>query len=120
MRTAPSPIRVPLHSSLARIGTSKPLIANSRGYPVKNPSGTTGRDICPDLSKERMVRLLWAAFLSRSENELAEKASRYLGVTERTVRNYLRRTHEAKLRHAIMLGALVGYERFLGIVFGED
>ena len=54
--------------------------------------------------------LLWKAFPSSSENELAYKASRVLDVSERQVRNWLRLEHDPKLKYIMPLLPIAGVE----------
>lgn len=67
-----------------------------------------------------MDRLLRAAFPGRSQGEIAGRAASYLGVSDRTVRNWLDGTHEPKLGHALQLVGLVGWDRFPSIVEGRE
>jgi hypothetical protein len=54
--------------------------------------------------------LLWRAFPSRSENDLAVKAAPALGVSTRQVRNWLREDNDASLRHVTAVLAIAGAE----------
>ena len=76
------------------------------------------REYGADVGRDRMIRLLRAAFPGRSDPEIADRAALYLGVTDRTVRNWLAGSHEARLGDAIRLGWLVGWEAFLSIIEG--
>lgn len=70
--------------------------------------------------RQQAGRLLRAAFPGRSQGEIVERAARYLGVSGRTVRNWLDGTHEPRLGHGLRLAGLVGWERFHEIVEGRE
>jgi len=59
--------------------------------------------------------LLWQAFPSRSEAELAEKAGAVLGKSTRQVQNWLRLEHDAGLSVVTAVMAIAGAE----VVFGR-
>jgi hypothetical protein len=92
----------------------------STGFRMNIPSRTAlHRDFgCPDVNHKKLCKLLWLAFPSRSEAELSERACLYLGVTDRTIRNWLAGTHSPKWPTVCLIAGLVGYETFLSIVFG--
>ncbi len=73
---------------------------------------------CPEVNRKKVCDLLWSAFPGRSEAEVSRRASAYLSVHERTVRNWMRGVGGPDMVQASMLGGLVGYEVFLRIIFG--
>lgn len=122
-RTTPLPASSPDHVP--------PDGSERRGCGVKFPSENHRRLVRPaprrvprgldvDVGRRAMVRLLWAAFPGQSENEVADRASMYLGVSDRTVRNWLSGIHEPRLGHAVRLVGLVGWEAFIGLIEGGE
>lgn len=93
---APSSACSPGHSSRDQYGASS----------VKNPAHSTD----PSANRRWFRDLLWRAFPSRSERELAEKAAAVLGVSQRQVINWLREEHDPKLRYIMAVLALAGAE----------
>ena len=61
-------------------------------------------------SRRWFAALLWRAFPSRSEHDLAEKAARALGVSPRQVRNWLRQDNDASLRYVTAVLLIAGAE----------
>jgi hypothetical protein len=61
-------------------------------------------------------RMLWQAFPSHSEHEVAEKAAPILGLSERHVRRLLQCDHSAKIEHFLAVAAIVGFEAVLSMV----
>jgi hypothetical protein len=59
--------------------------------------------------------LLWRAFPSPSEGDLAIKAARVLDVSPRQVQNWLRCEHDAGLSYVTAVMAIAGAE----VVFGQ-
>lgn len=60
--------------------------------------------------------LLWRAFPSASERELAEVAAPVLGVSKRQVQNWLREENDASVSSVLKVLAIVGAE----VVFVRD
>lgn len=84
-------------------------------HPVKNPAQTN--DPC---ANRRWFRdMLWRAFPSASERELAEKAAPVLGVSERQVSNWLRMEHDPKLRFVLAVLGLAGAEIVFSRIEGQ-
>lgn len=68
-------------------------------------------------SRKWFADLLWRAFPSVSENELASKAARALDCSPRQVRNWLRCEHDAGLQYVTAVLILAGFET---LIFGSD
>ena len=66
-------------------------------------------------SRRAFAALLWRAFPSPSENEVALKAARVLDVSDRQVRNWLRCEHSAAWHYVAAVMAVAGAE----IVFSK-
>lgn len=66
-------------------------------------------------SRRWFSQLLWRAFPSRSERELATRAALVLGVSPRQVTNWLREENDASLRYVTAVLAIAGAE----LVFGK-
>lgn len=62
------------------------------------------------VSRRWFRNLLWRAFPSRSENDLANKAASVLDVSPRQVRNWLREENDASLRYVTAVMAIAGAE----------
>lgn len=79
---------------------------------VKNPA----RNACDHekLSRRWFAALLWRAFPSLSENELAHKAARVLDVSPRQVKNWLRCEHDASLKYVTAVAMIAGIELGIG------
>lgn len=73
---------------------------------VKNPAQTDD----PGVYRRWFRDMLWRAFPSASERELAERAAPVLGVSERQVSNWLRMEHDPKLRFVMAVLPLAGAE----------
>lgn len=69
-----------------------------------------------DLGRRAAKILLRAAFTGARGGDLEERAARYTGRSEKTVRNWLDGTHEMKLGDALSLVPLVGVETVLRII----
>lgn len=61
-------------------------------------------------SRRWFAALLWRAFPSPSEHDLALKAARVLDVSPRQVRNWLRCEHDASLRYVSAVMMIAGCE----------
>jgi hypothetical protein len=61
-------------------------------------------------SRRAFAALLWRAFPSPSEHDLAEKAARVLDVSPRQVKNWLRCEHSAAVHHFLAVAAVAGAE----------
>jgi len=79
---------------------------------VKNPA-RNARDH-EKLSRRWFAALLWRAFPSLSENDLAHKASRVLDVSPRQVKNWLRCEHDASLKYVTAVMLIAGVEIGIG------
>lgn len=64
------------------------------------------------------VQMLWAAFPARSENHLAEMAAPKLGVSPKTVRNWLRGNGDGKAKNFADLMKILGVDKTLEILEG--
>lgn len=82
---------------------------------VKNLADTAN----PSASRRWFCALLWRAFPSPSENDLAHKAAQVLGVSPRQVRNWLREEHDASLRYVTAVLAIAGAEIIFGKIEGR-
>ncbi|RJL15285.1 hypothetical protein [Paracoccus siganidrum] len=63
--------------------------------------------------------MLWRAFPSPSENELAIRAARVLDVSPRQVKNWLREENDASLRYVTAVLAIAGAEIIFGKIEGR-
>jgi hypothetical protein len=79
---------------------------------MKNPANSLPGDAAA--SRRWFAGLLWRAFPSPSEHELAVKAARVLDVSPRQVRNWLRCEHDASLRYVTAVMVIAGAEIVLG------
>lgn len=102
---APASLVAPGHSSLDLYGAT----------PVKNPADTVN----PSASRRWFRNLLWRAFPSQSENDLAHKAADALDVSPRQVKNWLREEHDASLRYVTAVLAIAGAEIIFGKIEGR-
>jgi hypothetical protein len=121
MTAAPASLpTITINQNTRYAGQGNPSRSQITGFHMHVPSRTDlRRDFgCPHVNHKKLCRLLWLAFPSRSEAELSERASLYLGVTDRTIRNYLAGTHRPKWDTICLIAGLVGWEAFLGILFG--
>lgn len=83
-----------------------------RKYPAQN-------DLRDKASRKRFARLLWRAFPSASERDLAATAAPVLGVSERQVRNWLQCEHDAAGRHVFAVMAIACGEEIFSIIEGR-
>lgn len=60
--------------------------------------------------------MLWRAFPSPSEHDLANKAARALDVSPRQVKNWLREEHDASLRYVTAVMMIAGAESVFGVI----
>jgi hypothetical protein len=84
-------------------------------YPSSQPESFAGKNLSNSVehggaSRRWFRNLLWRAFPSRSENDLAVKAASVLDVSPRQVRNWLREENDASLRHVTAVMAVAGAE----------
>lgn len=77
--------------------------------PAQNARGVNSGDAVA-ASRRWFAALLWRAFPSPSERELAEKAARVLEVSPRQVRNWLRCEHSAAWHYVAAVMAIAGVE----------
>jgi hypothetical protein len=77
--------------------------------PAQNSGGATSGDAVAS-SRRWFAALLWRAFPSPSERELADKAARVLDVSPRQVRNWLRCEHSAAWHYVAAVMAIAGVE----------
>lgn len=75
---------------------------------MKNPAGNAVDHAAA--SRRWFAAMLWRAFPSHSEHDLALKAARVLDVSPRQVRNWLRCEHDASLRYVMAVMAIAGAE----------
>lgn len=73
----------------------------------------------PSASRRWFRNLLWRAFPSNSENDLAHKAAAVLDVSPRQVKNWLREDHDASLRYVTAVLAIAGAEIIFGKIEGR-
>lgn len=78
---------------------------------MKNLADSTN----PRASRRWFRNMLWRAFPSPSEHDLANKAANVLGVSPRQVKNWLREDNDASLRYVTAVLAIAGAE----VVFGQ-
>lgn len=64
--------------------------------------------------------MLWQAFPLDSETAIAERAAPVLDLAPRHVRRLLRCEHDAKIKHFLIVAALIGVEAALTAIYGED
>lgn len=83
---------------------------------MKNPANSTDHATA---SRRWFAAMLWRAFPSPSEGDLALKAARVLDVSPRQVRNWLRCEHDASLRYVTAVMAIAGAEVVFGLVEGR-
>ena len=84
---------------------------------VKNLAGITDDDV--KVARRAFAGLLWLAFPSPSENELAEKAGRVLDVSPRQVKNWLRCQNSAAIHYLFAIVAIAGAEAALKALEGR-
>lgn len=84
---------------------------------MKNPAQSSSARAGDHKSASRLWfrALLWRAFPSPSERELADKAARVLDVSPRQVQNWLRCENDAGLSYVTAVMAIAGAE----VVFGR-
>lgn len=82
---------------------------------MKNPSHSTD----PGAARRWFRNLLWRAFPSPSERDLANKAARVLNVSPRQVINWLREDHDASLRYVLAVMAIAGAEVVFARIEGD-
>ncbi|MGP3699213.1 hypothetical protein [Rhodobacter sp. NSM] len=70
-------------------------------------------------SRRWFRNMLWRAFPSASEHELAHKAARVLGVSPRQVKNWLREEHDASLRYVTAVLMIAGGEVVFSRIEGQ-
>lgn len=75
---------------------------------MKNPAVSSRCQIRS--ARRAFAALLWRAFPSPSEHDLALKAARVLDVSPRQVRNWLRCEHSAGFHHVAAVMAIAGAE----------
>jgi len=75
---------------------------------VKNPAQTA--TVAKSVARERFAELLWRAFPSQSERDLARKAAKVLAVSERQVANWLRCENDASVSVVFAVIAIAGAE----------
>jgi len=75
---------------------------------MKNLADTAGDNI--KASRKAFANMLWRAFPSPSENELAHKAARVLDVSPRQVSNWLRCENSAAIQYFFAVAAIAGAE----------
>lgn len=75
---------------------------------VKNPAQTASET--KKTARCVFARMLWTAFPSSSERDLARRAAQVLGVSERQVINWLRCDHDASVSVVFAVMAIAGAE----------
>ena len=92
---------------LSKMAPSDPARSDDGASRVKNPS----RNLVDAAASRRwFADLLWRAFPSRSEAELAETAAVVLEVSSKQVRNWLRCEHSAAWPYVARVMAIAGAE----------
>lgn len=87
---------------------------------MKNPAGNSAINEDHASASRRWFRnLLWRAFPSPSENDLAQTAARVLDVSPRQVRNWLREDHDASLRYVTAVMMIAGAESVFALIEGR-
>gem|GEM_PF-4397701 len=84
---------------------------------MKNLADYGGTDI--SAARKAFALLLWRAFPSPSENELARKAAAVLGASPRQVVNWLRCHNSAPIHVFFAVAAIAGAEVVLDQAGGE-
>ena len=75
---------------------------------MKNYANSSGDNISS--SRKAFANMLWRAFPSPSEHELANKAARVLDVSPRQVTNWLRCENSAAVHYFFAVVAIAGAE----------
>lgn len=83
---------------------------------VKNLAGSA---LNPKAARRWFRNMLWRAFPSPSENDLAHKAAAVLDVSPRQVKNWLREENDASLRYVTAVLAIAGAEVIFGKIEGR-
>lgn len=83
---------------------------------VKNLAGSASN---PKAARRWFRNMLWRAFPSPSENDLAHKAAAVLDVSPRQVKNWLREENDASLRYVTAVLAIAGAEVIFGKIEGR-
>ncbi|OJH45169.1 hypothetical protein [Paracoccus sp. SM22M-07] len=76
-------------------------------------------NVNPGAARRWFSNLLWRAFPSNSENELAQRAATVLDVSPRQVKNWLREDNDASLRYVMAVMALAGAEVIFAKIEGR-
>lgn len=93
-------------------------------YPSSQSESFAGKNLSNSVdhsaaSRRWFSNLLWRAFPSRSENDLANKAASVLDVSPRQVRNWLRGENDASLRYVTAVLAIAGAEMIFTKIEGR-
>lgn len=100
---------MPHHSNPFSLATRSSLGREEhRGERMKNLAGIGECQI--SASRKAFAAMLWRAFPSPSENELAQKAARALDVSPRQVKNWLRYENSAAVHYVFAVAAIAGME----------
>lgn len=83
---------------------------------MKNLAGSPAD---PHVARRWFRNMLWRAFPSPSENDLAIKAAMVLDVSPRQVKNWLREENDASLRYVTAVLAIAGAEIIFGKIEGK-
>ena len=87
---------------------------------MTSPSGFHIRTILNgQVSRKVVARMIWAAFPGPSENEVSERASLVLGLSDRHIRRLLRCEHDVNGAVVLTLIALIGMEAAFSIMGRE-
>lgn len=93
----------------------------SHGFPARDQGGAFRMNNLANLhgdhtsaSRRWFARLLWRAFPGPSEHEVAQQASRALGVSPRAVTYWLRGQNSAALQYVTATMLIAGLELALG------
>lgn len=73
---------------------------------------------CPLVKRKWFRDLLWIAFPSASEHELARTAARALNRSPRQVNNWLQLEHDPRLRDVLAVMAIAGAEVVISRIEG--
>lgn len=98
----------PFQTQHSALNKPSSLEGQHKSAAVKNL--TQNADCHISASRKAFASMLWRAFPSPSENELAEKAARALDVSPRQVKNWLRCENSAAVHYFFAVAAIAGAE----------
>lgn len=86
----------------------------------REKSFTANRVQAEIFARERFARLLRAPFPDQADKQIAAHWAPHLGVSERSVENWLACTHSASITEMTIVGATHGVFQTAAIFVGED